>query len=135
LAEFARRHRRTNLGRLRQARCAVNRDHHAKWTKRLISAITVEVKFLGFHNVMQHRAYFRGQNRSLVTRLHAEAFLFVARELWNYQASGVVSGYEAGAEATNPSAIASEYVTELLAKAEAGDSAFPRFLKSSAGPV
>ena len=43
--------------------------------------------------------------------------------------------YEAGPEATILFATASEYVTELVAKVEAGDSAFRRFLKSSAGPV
>jgi hypothetical protein len=53
----------------------------------------------------------------------------------NYQASGVVSDYEEDPEATILIAIASEYVTEVVAKADAGDSAFRRFLISSAGPV
>ncbi len=56
-------------------------------------------------------------------------------KLRNYRAAGVVSDYGVGREATILIATASEYVTELVAKVEAGDSAFPSFPKSNAGPV
>jgi hypothetical protein len=49
-----------------------------------------------------------------------------AEKLRNYRASGFVSDYEAGLEATILYATASEseYVTELVATFEAGGSAF-----------
>ena len=57
-------------------------------------------------------------------RLHAKALLMAADKLRNYRASGVVSDYEAGPEATILFATASEYVAELVSTVEAGGSAF-----------
>lgn len=68
-------------------------------------------------------------------QLLAKDLLMATDKLWNYQASGLVSDDEALAEATIPFANASEYLAELVAMVDAGDSAYRSFPKSSAGPV
>src|SRR5271154_1964688 len=72
---------------------------------------------------------------SCTNGLPTNGFPLAAGKPRNYRGSGLVSEYEAGPRATILLARASDYVTELGTKVEAGGSALPRFLKSSAGPL
>lgn len=63
-------------------------------------------------------AALTGKVKSRQNRLHGYAttrpgLLVAAKNLWNHWASGLVSNYEAGLEATVPLAGASDYVAEV----------------------